>query len=87
MTRQELQIRRNVFAVLMKDASRWIGIGDEDDDGKISRRGIWRSVIACGFGTELCRQADVRHEECRDIAIARGRVERFSEFRFGDPPG
>ena len=78
MTRQELQIRRNVFAVLMKDASRWIGIGDEDDDGKISDRGNCRWVIACGFGTEHCSEADVRHEEFREIAISRGRVQRFS---------
>jgi hypothetical protein len=38
---------------------------DEDEDDKISRRGDCRWVIACGFGTELCRQADVRYEECR----------------------
>jgi hypothetical protein len=69
----------------MKAASRWIGVGDEDDDGKISRRGNCRWVIVCGFGTELCRQEDVRHEECREIAISRGRVQRFSEFRFSDP--
>jgi hypothetical protein len=79
-----LQTKRNVFA--LKGASRQIAIGDEDDDGKISRRGNWCSVIACGFGTELCRQADVRHEECWEIAISSGRVQRFSEFRFGDPP-
>ena len=51
-------------------------------DGKISRRGNCRWVIACGFGTELCRQADVRHEECREIAVSRDQVQRFSEFRF-----
>jgi hypothetical protein len=79
MIRQELQIARNVFAILMKDAGRQIGIGEEDDDGKISRHGDCRRVIACGFGTELCRQADVRHEDC-EIAISRGRVTRFSDL-------
>jgi hypothetical protein len=68
----------------MKDASRSIGIGDEDDDGKISRRGNFRWIIACGFGTELCCQADtskVGHEEYREIAVSRDQAQRFS-----DPP-
>jgi hypothetical protein len=65
----------------MKDASRPIGIGDEDDDDRILRRGDYRRLIASGFGTELCRQADVRHQECREIAVSRDNVQRFS-----DPP-
>jgi hypothetical protein len=65
----------------MKDASRLVGIGDEDEDDKISHRGDCRWAIACGFGTELCRQADVRPEECREIEVSRDQVQRFS-----DPP-
>jgi hypothetical protein len=74
MTRQELQIKRTVFRRPDERRQQIDRIGDEDDDGKISRRGNCRWVIACGFGTELCRQADVRHEECREIAISRGRL-------------
>ena len=64
---------------------REIGIGYEDNDGRISCRDTCRWSIACGFGTEHCRQAGVRHQECREIAISRGRARRFGEFRVGDP--
>ncbi len=77
MIRQELQARRN--------ASRQIGAGDGGDDGKISRRCNCRWALACGFGTGLCRQANVRHEECAEIAISRGPVHRATEIRCGDP--
>jgi len=69
----------------MEGASGQISVGDEDNDAKIARRGNCRWVIVCGFGTKLCRQANVRHEECREIAISRGRAPRFNEFRFSDP--
>jgi hypothetical protein len=45
-------------------------------------------AIAAGLSAvsgPVC-QADVRHEEWRENAIARGRVfQRFGKFRFGDP--
>ena len=69
----------------MKDVAE-IGNGDEDDDDKISHRGNRGGVIACGFGTEHCSQANVRHEEVREIAISRGRVHQFSWFQPNDQP-
>jgi hypothetical protein len=68
------------FAVV-KDASRKISIGNEANDDEISRRGDCRWLVACGFGAELCRQADVRNQECREIAVSRDKAQRFS-----DPP-
>ena len=57
---------------------------EEDNDGKISRRGNCRRASACGFGTEFCRQTDtskVTREECREFAILCGRVRKFGDPR------
>src|SRR5262245_5275925 len=54
--------------------------GEEDIDGKISRRGNCRRASACGFGTEFCRQTDtskVTREECREFTILCGRARKF----------
>ena len=47
---------------------------------------IGAALLLAVSGPSFAAKRIVRHEECRDIAISRGRVERFSEFRFGDPP-
>ena len=44
---------------------------------RFSCPGNCRGVIACGFATKLCCEAVVRHEECREIAVSRGRLERL----------
>ena len=53
--------------------------GDEERDGKKSRRGTCCCVITCNFGLKL------RHRESFKKAIKRGRVEPFGEFWFRTP--
>ena len=46
-----------------------------------------RRLIACDFGTELCCQAAVRHQECREITASRNKVQRFSDPPIWPRPG
>jgi hypothetical protein len=49
-------------------------MSDEERDGKNSRRGTCRRVIACNFGLKL------RRHEISKKAIKRGRVEFWFPF-------